>query len=127
MQTEDTSPTSKKAGDWNSADVCARKPKRQALAAIRLRRGRLGDGFHPFLLLLWPRLRAQKWTDRISLLLRMWGQAIARLHEHLPTAFLIAKVTKSLQGARHAVVATLYSRAGRIGGGVVSWCSGGLC
>jgi len=62
----------------------------------------------------------------MSLLVGTRALVIACLEARLPTALRTSTTTNSMQGARHAVLRTLYSRAHRIGLDEASCLLGGL-
>src|SRR6202034_1063771 len=94
----------------------------------RARSAQLQDRWRRLSLLLWPRFLVPLGRDGSSLLARTPALAIACLQARFQTALRTSRATNSIQGARHAVLRTLYSRARRVGlnGASCALCSLGV-
>ena len=100
---------------------------RRALAGVQPRPGQSGDDYRPFSLPLWPRPEVHCETYQVP---RPRGMRLRPLPRLCPTLVILSlslMKTNSLQGARHAVVETLYSRAHRIGLNGTSCFLDGFC
>jgi len=94
--------------------VSGRKPKTQGLAISRLLREPSKGAFYDFLFPLWPRCARHRWKSQTMMFARVVPLWVVLLLARCLTVWRIDSRSNALQGAGHAVLRTLYSRAHRI-------------
>ena len=96
------------------ACACVRRPKTQGLAISRLLREPSKGAFYDFLFPLWPRCARHRWKSQTMMFARVVPLWVVLLLARCLTVWRIDSRSNALQGAGHAVLRTLYSRAHRI-------------